>query len=164
MGNVLNLYQAKSFCDQMREEGRTIVLTNGIFDLIHVGHLDYLEKARELGDSLIVGLNCDDTAKELKGEAHPIIPQEERAQLLAALNVVDAVVIFKEPTADHLIEQLEPDFYVKGGDYAAKVWPERETALRIGAKVKLISFTQGRSTTNLIQTIVERFGSHDTTG
>src|SRR6185295_13831963 len=100
-----------------------LVFTNGHFDLLHVGHLDYLEKARALGDMLYVGLNGDASTTRLKGAGHPIVPVQERARLLAALNPVSRVIIFEEDTADTLIRALQPDIYVKGGDYAHKVLP-----------------------------------------
>jgi rfaE bifunctional protein nucleotidyltransferase chain/domain len=153
MGKVMTLPQAVAYRAQLRTAGRRVVLTNGHFDLLHVGHLDYLEKARALGDALIVGVNQDSTTFQHKGPGRPIVPDAERARLLAALVPVDAVVLFAEPTADTLIEQLRPDVYVKGGDYAHKPLPERTAAARVGAQIALIDYLPGHSTTALIERI-----------
>jgi rfaE bifunctional protein nucleotidyltransferase chain/domain len=160
MGRVLSLDEAVEYRVQLRAAGKTVVFTNGLFDLLHVGHLSYLERARALGDILFIGLNSDVSSRALKGAAHPIQAQDERAQLLAALNVVDVVVIFDQKTASPLIRALQPDIYVKGGDYARKTWPEREIALAVGAQVKLIPFLKGHSTTKLVERILARFGSN----
>lgn len=160
MGRVLSIEAATEYCQRLRTAGKSVVFTNGLFDILHLGHLDYLKRARALGDALIVGLNSDASARTLKGAAHPVLPQEERSQLLAALRVVDAVVVFDELTASDLIRALEPDIYVKGGDYADKCWPERETALAVGACVELLPFLEGHSTSQIVERIVARFGQH----
>jgi len=164
MGKVMSLEAAAEYRSQLGAAGQTVVFTNGLFDLLHIGHLDYLERAHALGDTLIVGLNSDVSARALKGAAHPIMPQAERGRLLAALGVVDVVVIFDDHTAVKLIQTLEPDIYVKGGDYARKVWPERETALALGCRVELIPFLEGYSTSQLIETILTRFSNDGSTG
>jgi rfaE bifunctional protein nucleotidyltransferase chain/domain len=163
MGRVMSLEVAVEYRRQLRTAGQTVVFTNGLFDLLHMGHLDYLQRARALGDSLIVGLNSDASSRALKGAAHPILSQEERSQLLAALRAVDAVVIFDELTASNLLRALEPDIYVKGGDYATKTWPERETALTLGCRVELIPFLEGHSTSRIVERIVARFGKDGST-
>lgn len=150
MGRILNLQDASALREQLRSEGRTVVFSNGHFDLLHVGHLDYLEKARALGDALFIGVNDDASTRRLKGAGRPLIPDNERARLLAALNVVDVVIIFSGDTADELITTLRPDIYVKGGDYATKELPERPTVESLGGQVKLISFLPGHSTSDLI--------------
>ena len=124
----------------MRREGKSLVFTNGHFDLLHVGHLDYLEKARALGDALFVGLNGDASSARLKGPGRPIVPAGERARMLAALLPVDAVIVFDEDTADELLRALRPEIYVKGGDYAHKDLPERQTVEAYGGRVELIDF------------------------
>lgn len=134
----------------MRQQGRIIVFTNGHFDLLHAGHLDYLEKARVLGDALIVGLNGDASTRLLKGEGRPIIPAEERARLLSALRVVDGVVIFEEATAESVLHAMQPDIYVKGGDYTDKPLPERAIVEAYGGRVVLIDYLPDHSTTNII--------------
>lgn len=160
MGRVMSLAAAAEYRGQLRAAGKKVVFTNGLFDLLHIGHLNYLERARELGDTLIVGLNSDYSSRRLKGEAHPIMPEDERGQLLAALRAVDVVVIFDELTATELIRTLEPDIYVKGGDYARKSWPEKEMALALGCQVELIPFLKGHSTSQLVERIVARFGKN----
>jgi rfaE bifunctional protein nucleotidyltransferase chain/domain len=153
MGAVTHLDEAVRFADTLRATGKRTVLTNGHFDLLHVGHLDYLEKARALGDALIVGVNGDDSTAHLKGTGRPIVPAAERARLLAALEPVSAVVIFEEPTADALVRALQPDIYVKGGDYRDKPLPERASVEARGGKVVLIDYLPDHSTTRLIERI-----------
>ncbi len=147
---TLTLADAQNECELLRRQGRVIVFTNGHFDLLHVGHLDYLEKARELGDALFVGLNGDASTRQLKGEGRPLVPAEERARLLAALRVVEGVIIFEETTAESVIRALQPDIYVKGGDYHDKPLPERATVEAYGGRVALIDLVPDRSTTALI--------------
>ncbi len=163
MGKVMSLKEARTLCQELRTRQKTIVFTNGLFDILHVGHLDYLERARATGDVLIVGLNSDVSSRTLKGPGHPLMPEMDRGRLLAALSVVDAVVIFDGPTATDLLQNLKPDIYVKGGDYAHKNWPEKETALTIGCRVELIPFLTGYSTTRLIDKIVTTFRQDDPT-
>jgi rfaE bifunctional protein nucleotidyltransferase chain/domain len=153
MGEILTLEEAVSQRKKLMAEGKTLVFSNGHFDLFHVGHLDYLEKASALGDVLFVGLNNDESTRRLKGEGRPLIPAAERARLLAALAVIDGVVIFEGDTADDLIRALHPDIYVKGGDYAHKVLPERPTVENLGGRVALIDFLPNHSTSDLIHRI-----------
>ena len=143
------------------------VFTNGVFDLLHVGHVRYLQAARALGDCLIVGLNSDASARALKGARHPIVPQAERAELLAALACVDYVIIYDEVTAEHLVETLRPEIYVKGGDYMAggrgqgaggeKVPPEARIVQSYGGRIEFIPWVEGKSTTNIIAEILKRY-------
>lgn len=149
----ITLAQAQTIRETLRSDGRTLVFTNGHFDLLHVGHLDYLEKARALGDALFLGLNGDPSSERLKGDGRPIVPAVERARLLAALRPVNAVIVFEDDTADALIRTLEPDVYVKGGDYAHKPLPERPTVEAYGGTVALIDYLPDHSTTNLIRKI-----------
>lgn len=153
MGETLELAAAGRLRDALRDAGKTLVFTNGHFDLLHIGHLDYLEKARGLGDALFVGLNGDASSARLKGVGRPIVPARERARLLAALRPVDAVIIFEEDRADRLLRALQPEIYVKGGDYARKDLPERPTVEACGGRVELIDYLPGRSTSDLIQRI-----------
>ena len=153
MGQVLTLHRAKIIRDAMHTAGHKLVFTNGHFDLLHVGHLDYLEKARALGDALFVGVNGDPSSERLKGSGRPIVPAAERARLLAALVPVTAAIIFEDDTADELIRTLRPDVYVKGGDYAHKALPERSLVESYGGEVHLIDFLPDHSTTQLIQRI-----------
>ena|SRR5438105_2135815 len=137
----------------------TRVFTNGVFDILHVGHVRYLQAARGLGDCLIVGLNGDASARALKGDRHPLVPQAERAEVLAALGCVDHVIIFDEPTAEHLVETLRPEVYVKGGDYAGdtKALPEAKVVERYGGRVVLLPYVGGKSTTAIINDILQRY-------
>ena len=153
MGRTCTLENAQELRGSMRREGKTLVFTNGNFDLLHVGHLDYLEKARALGDALFVGLNGDASSARLKGPGRPIVPAEERARMLAALLPVDAVIIFEADMADDLLRALRPEIYVKGGDYAHKDLPERQTVESYGGRVELIDFLPGHSTSQLIKSI-----------
>ena len=136
-----------------------MVFTNGAFDLLHVGHVRYLQAARALGDRLIVGLNSDSSVRTYKGPTRPLIAAAERAELLAALACVDFVTIFEEPTATRLVEALAPDIYVKGGDYqgapgeAGKPLPEAAAVQAAGGEVHIIPFVPGRSTSGLIERI-----------
>ncbi len=120
---------------------------------MHIGHLDYLEKARALGDALFIGLNGDESTRRLKGEGRPIVPAVERARLLAALVPVSVVIIFEADTADGLLNALKPDIYVKGGDYADKPLPERATVAAYGGHVRLIDYLPDHSTSALIARI-----------
>ncbi|MDE2951741.1 MAG: adenylyltransferase/cytidyltransferase family protein [Chloroflexota bacterium] len=153
MGELLTLDEARTLRDQLKRGGQTLVFTNGHFDLLHVGHLDYLEKAAGLGDALFVGLNGDGSSTRLKGVGRPVVPAGERARLLAALRPVDAVITFEEDRADRLLRALQPEIYVKGGDYAHKELPERATVEAYGGKVELVDYLPGRSTSELIQRI-----------
>lgn len=153
MGRFLTLQQAITERQTLHETGGRLVFTNGHFDLLHVGHLDYLEQARALGDALFVGLNGDASTTRLKGPGRPIVPAVERARLLAALQPVTAVLVFEDDTAHALIEALRPDVYVKGGDYATRHLPEREAVEACGGRVVLIDYLPGHSTSALIARI-----------
>ncbi len=136
-----------------RAEGRKVVFTNGVFDILHRGHVEYLRKARDMGDLLVVGLNSDDSVRRLKGPARPINPQEDRAVVLSALACVDCVVIFNEDTPLKLIESLVPDVLVKGADWKVKDIVGADVVLQNGGKVENIELTPGRSTTAIIRKI-----------
>ncbi len=147
------LDQALAERARLRSTGARLVFTNGHFDLLHVGHLDYLQKARALGDALMVGINGDSAACRLKGTGRPIVPAIERAQLIGGLRCVTGAIIFEDDTANALISQLQPDIYVKGGDYADKAWPERAIVLAYGGTVQLIPYLPDHSTSALIAKI-----------
>ena len=153
MGEHLRLDEARAHRERLQYAGQKLIFTNGHFDLLHVGHLDYLEKARALGDALYVGLNGDASTTRLKGKGRPLVPAEERARLLAALRPVSAVVIFDDDTAENLIRALKPDIYVKGGDYAYKPLPERALVESYGGQIQLIDYLPEHSTSNLIARI-----------
>ena len=163
--------------DGWRRQGRTLVFTNGVFDLLHIGHVRYLQEARAMGGLLVVALNSDASVRALKGPNRPLVPQSERAELLAALECVDHVVIFDTPTANRLVEALRPEVYAKGGDYAgqaggvagpreitspdqlAKPLPEAAPVLAYGGRVVLVPYLEGYSTTELIERILRQAGS-----
>jgi D-beta-D-heptose 7-phosphate kinase/D-beta-D-heptose 1-phosphate adenosyltransferase len=140
-----------------KARGRKVVFTNGCFDLLHVGHVKYLQKARTLGDLLVLGLNSDASIRRLKGEKRPLIDQEERAHILAALDCIDYLVIFDEDTPLELITALRPDILVKGGDYQAEDVVGKDIVESYGGRVELISFVDGKSTTNIIDKILEQY-------
>lgn len=132
--------------------GRT-VFTNGCFDLLHVGHLRYLQAARALGDRLVIGLNTDASVQALKGPTRPIVPEDERAELLAGLACVDYVTLFGEQTADAVLAALRPHIYAKGGDYTPDSLPEAPTVRAYGGEIAILPFVDGRSTTDLVAKI-----------
>ncbi|MFA5514960.1 MAG: bifunctional D-glycero-beta-D-manno-heptose-7-phosphate kinase/D-glycero-beta-D-manno-heptose 1-phosphate adenylyltransferase HldE [Desulfuromonadales bacterium] len=141
-----------------RQRGKKIVFTNGCFDLLHVGHVKYLQKARQLGDLLVLGLNSDASVRRLKGAKRPLIGEEERAHILAALHCIDHVVLFDEDTPRELIRDLRPDVLVKGGDYAPEGVVGKELVESWGGKVELIQFVDGKSTTNIIDRVMQVYG------
>jgi glycerol-3-phosphate cytidylyltransferase len=141
---------------QLKSQGKTVVFTNGCFDILHAGHVRYLQAARELGDCLIVGLNSDLSVRNLKGPSRPINGEEDRAEVLSALSAVDYVVIFSESTAEKLVQELQPDFYVKGGDYNIKALPEAKLVAVYGGRTILIPEVPGRSSSNIIKKINEQ--------
>lgn len=140
-----------------RKRGKRVVFTNGCFDLLHVGHVKYLQKARSFGDLLVLGLNSDASVRRLKGEKRPLIGEEERAHLLAALDCVDYVVIFDEDTPLQLIEAVRPQVLVKGGDYTPEGVVGRDLVESYGGRVELVEFVDGKSTSNIIEKILERY-------
>jgi rfaE bifunctional protein nucleotidyltransferase chain/domain len=136
-----------------RSAGKTIVLANGCFDLLHVGHVRYLEGAKELGDVLVVGINSDQQAARLKGEGRPFIPANERAELVAALRPVDLVTIFNEPTVEELIRAIRPDVHAKGTDYTSETVPERDIIREVGGRVAVVGDPKDHSSTELIAAV-----------
>jgi len=133
-------------------EGKTLVFTNGVFDILHAGHVQYLKAARELGDTLVVGLNSDESVRSLnKGSDRPINPLNDRAVVIGALRAVDFVVCFEESTPEKLISELKPDIHVKGGDYKPDDLPETAIVEAYGGKVVILPFLPGRSSTSIIQ-------------
>ena len=150
--------ELRSIIREVRNQGKKVVTTNGCFDVLHAGHVRYLQAAKELGDILIVAINSDDSVRAIKGDRRPLVPEDERAEILAALECVDYVTIFPELDPIQLLIELKPDIHVKGGDYAPEQVVEREAVKSIGAELRLIPVTPGKSTTNLIKLIVERYG------
>lgn len=151
-----------SVLQQLKTEGKTVVTTNGCFDVLHLGHLRYLQAARQLGDMLVVAVNSDTSVRQLKGENRPLVPEAERAEMLAGLECVDYVVIFPELTPIDLLSELKPSIHVKGGDYKLEQLIERDVVETNGGKVVVGLNVPGKSTTNLIQVICERYKETDT--
>ncbi len=137
----------------LRVSGKCVVLTNGVFDLLHVGHTRYLEDARSRGDILVVAINSDKSTEALKGKGQPIVPEEERLEVLSGLSFVDYVTTFEEATADGLLEQLQPSLYAKGRDYSLKTLPEKDTLKKLDIKAVFVGDKKSHSTTKLIQKI-----------
>lgn len=153
----LTVDEAAALATRLRAAGRRIVLANGCFDLLHVGHLRYLREARALGDVLFVGINSDASVARLKGAGRPLMPAPERAELLGSLRAVDHVVVFDDDTADGLLAAVRPAVHAKGTDYAVDVVPEGATARSLGARVAIVGDAKEHSTRDLIALIVERF-------
>lgn len=145
----LTLEEAADFCRVQRAEGRTIALANGAFDLLHVGHVRYLQAARALADVLVVAVNSDASVRMSKGPARPIVPEGERAELVAALACVDAVVVFGERDVVRVLEALRPDLHVKGTDYTPETVPERHVVAQWGGRVAIAGDPKDHSTTAL---------------
>ncbi|MGM9994234.1 MAG: D-glycero-beta-D-manno-heptose 1-phosphate adenylyltransferase [Candidatus Avigastranaerophilus sp.] len=136
---------------QLRAQGKTIVTTNGCFDILHVGHVRYLEKAKSFGDVLIVALNSDKSVKSIKGDSRPINNENDRAEILSALRSVDYVVLFDEDSPIELLLQIKPDVHTKGADYTAETLPEAKGIIEAGGRIEFISFVEGKSTTAVIE-------------
>ncbi len=153
LGRIITLAEAPEFRKQLREDGHRVVATNGCFDLLHVGHLRYLMQARALGDFLWVGLNGDTSVHDLKGPGRPLVPEAERAELLAAWRIVDAVTIFPDVRATEFLRVVQPDIYVKGGDYTADSLNSEEAAVlrECGARIEIVGLVPGHSTTSLVK-------------
>jgi glycerol-3-phosphate cytidylyltransferase len=143
--------------EPIRKADKTIVFTNGVFDILHAGHVDILTKAKELGHVLVVGINSDDSVKALKGPNRPINNETNRAYLISALKPVDFVVIFSERTPEEIISKIKPDIHVKGGDYVVEEMPETKIVKKYGGKVILIKFSHNLSTTGIIKKIKDAY-------
>ena len=154
----MNLAEAAALAGRLRAERKRIVLANGCFDLLHVGHIRYLRAARRLGDVLFVGINGDAAVERLKGPGRPLMPAVERVEMLTALRDVDHVVVFDDDTADRLIAALRPDVHAKGTDYRPDAVPEGATVRALGGEVAVVGDPKDHSTRDYIALIVERFG------
>ncbi|HLA50788.1 MAG TPA: D-glycero-beta-D-manno-heptose 1-phosphate adenylyltransferase [Thermodesulfobacteriota bacterium] len=152
---IVSLQRLKKLLASARKKDITVVFTNGCFDIIHAGHVRYLNKAKSLGDILIAGLNSDISVKKIKGEKRPIVPQKERAEVLSGLEAVDYVVIFNEPTPIRLIKATLPDVLVKGADWAGHAIVGADVVKKAGGRIARIKLVKGRSTTNIIKKILE---------
>jgi rfaE bifunctional protein nucleotidyltransferase chain/domain len=152
---ILSTDDAVAWLQSVRGGGGRVVFTNGVFDLLHPGHLRYLRQARGLGDALIVGVNTDRSVRAIKGDARPVTPEHERAEILAALDCVDCVVLFEEQTPYELIRRLQPDVLVKGADWSEKDMIGRDIVEARGGQVVRVPFEAGYSTTNIIERIAK---------
>ena len=157
-GRVLSLTALRPRLARARRRGQRIAFTNGCFDLIHAGHVQYLERIKQLADLVVVGLNSDASVRRLKGPGRPLTPQRDRARVLASLRAVDYVVIFTEDTPRHLIQAIRPDVLVKGGDWAIRRIVGAEGVRRAGGRVVRVPYVAGHSTTTLIQRILRAYG------
>ncbi|MDD3294001.1 MAG: D-glycero-beta-D-manno-heptose 1-phosphate adenylyltransferase, partial [Geobacteraceae bacterium] len=154
---IKNLDALADLVAREKLKGRRVAFTNGCFDLLHVGHVKYLQKARSYGDLLVLGLNSDASVRRLKGEKRPLIGQSERAHILAALDCIDYVVIFEEDTPIKLLETIRPHVLVKGGDYTPDRVVGKDLVESYGGRVELVDFVDGRSTTNIIEKILQNY-------
>ncbi|MDH4267457.1 MAG: D-glycero-beta-D-manno-heptose 1-phosphate adenylyltransferase [Deltaproteobacteria bacterium] len=150
--------QMRKFLPGLKAQGKKVVFTNGCFDILHVGHVRYLKKAKSLGDILIIGLNTDRSVRIIKGENRPIVPEKERAEVLSALEFVDYIVFFNEPDPLHLIEALKPDILAKGADWSKDRIIGREIVENLGGRVVLVPMVAGASSTGLIEKIKKVYG------
>ena len=148
---VVDREELRRRADSWRAAGEKITLANGCFDLLHVGHVRYLHAAKQLGERLIVAINSDDSVRKLKGEGRPIMPAAERAEILAALADVDAVVIFSEPDVRALVREIRPNIHAKGTDYTAESVPERDTVIECGGRVEIVGDPKDHSATDFIR-------------
>jgi rfaE bifunctional protein nucleotidyltransferase chain/domain len=153
--HISDLDQLLALVTSHRMRGRQIVFTNGCFDILHAGHVSYLQRAKALGDILIIGVNSDDSICRLKGPTRPINPLEDRIQVLAALACVDYLIAFEEDSPSHLIRKLHPNIYVKGGDYTKETLLETPVVEEYGGIIKFLPFLENRSTTRIIERILQ---------
>ncbi len=159
MGKVYSQQTLVEQRNSWKQQQKKVVFTNGVFDLLHRGHVEYLSKAKSLGDVLIVGMNTDASVKRFKGELRPIVQQDDRAFILSQLLCVDAVCLFDEDTPHELISALVPDILVKGADYSLEAIVGKDVVERAGGTVQTIEFIPDRSTSNIVETIVSRFSN-----
>jgi len=150
---LIDSTKIEEFCADLRGNGKHIVFTNGCFDILHAGHVRYLNKAKSFGDCLVLGLNTDASVRRLKGENRPINNELDRAEVMGALKAVDYVVLFDEPTAETLINKVKPAVYVKGGDYTIATLPEAKTVQANGGRIEFVNLVEGRSTSAVIEKI-----------
>jgi rfaE bifunctional protein nucleotidyltransferase chain/domain len=153
---ILSREDLKRRVHAWRSQGEKITLANGAFDLLHVGHVRYLRAAKQLGGKLIVAVNSDESVRALKGDGRPLMPAEERAEILAALSNVDAVVIFPERDVRALVRELRPDIHAKGTDYTAESVPEMDTVIECGGRVEIVGDPKDHSTSDIILTRLEQ--------
>jgi rfaE bifunctional protein nucleotidyltransferase chain/domain len=158
MGKILSREALKKEIDRLKGEGRKIAFTNGCFDILHVGHVRYLREARKTGGVLVLALNSDTSVRAIKGDKRPLVPEAERADVAASLESVNYVIIFNELTPLELIEYLQPDVIVKGGDWTEENVVGRDAVKRWGGSVVIVPETPGASTTNIVEKIISVYG------
>lgn len=151
MGKVLTIDELSKEIELLKKDNKQIVSTNGCFDILHVGHVRYLQKSASLGDILVVCLNSDASVKRLKGESRPLNNENDRAEVLASLGCVDFVVIFNEDTPVNHLAKIKPNIHTKGGDYNLETLPETKVIMENGGRLEFINFVEGKSTTNIIE-------------
>jgi rfaE bifunctional protein nucleotidyltransferase chain/domain len=157
MSSAISLSRLKTIRSGLKAEGKKVVFTNGVFDLIHSGHINYLSKAKKLGDVLIVGLNSDESVRRIKGSRRPILKEDERAFILSNLKPVDYVIFFDEDTPEKLISEIIPDILVKGADWVVEKIVGKDIVEKNGGKVMNIEFVNDQSTSKIIELIVKRY-------
>lgn len=157
MNNIKNIEELVSIRNELRSQNKKVVFTNGVFDILHAGHVDYLIKAKKMGDVLIVALNSDSSVKRIKGEKRPIIPQAERAFILSNLKCVDYVTIFEDDTPYEVIKKLIPDVLIKGADWSKEEIIGKDIVENAGGKIETIEFVNFQSSTNIINIILDRY-------
>ena len=150
---IKNIEEMSVVVKRMQRDGKVVVFANGCFDVLHGGHISYLAGAKDCGDELIVGINSDASVHLIKGKDRPIIPENERAEILAAFEMVDHVVLFNEPSCDALLERLHPDVHAKGTDYTEKSVPERETSINLGIDIAICGDPKQNATRDIIKRI-----------
>jgi len=158
MNKIVTWEELKEQVERVRGEGKKISFTNGCFDILHVGHVRYLREARKTGDLLILGLNSDASVRAIKGEKRPLVPQGERAEVIASLEMVDYVTLFDDPTPLRLIEYLRPDVLVKGGDWKEESVVGGNAVKSRGGRIVIVPLTEGASTTNVIDKVLRVYG------
>ena len=153
MGQLIKRENIRSFVEKLQAGGKTVVVTNGCFDILHVGHVRYLQKTKSFADYLIVLLNSDKSVKAIKGESRPINTELNRAEILCALSCVDFVVLFDENSPADLIDEIKPDVYTKGADYTMETLPEADIMRKNNTRVEFIEFVEGKSTTKIVKQV-----------
>ncbi|MBP3846941.1 D-glycero-beta-D-manno-heptose 1-phosphate adenylyltransferase [bacterium] len=153
MGQLIKREHIADFVEKLHKSGKTVVATNGCFDILHVGHVRYLQKTKSFADYSIVLLNSDKSVRSIKGEGRPINNENDRAEILCALSCVDYVVMFDEDSPATLLDEIKPDVYTKGADYTMETLPEADIMRKNNTKVEFITFVEGKSTTNVINAI-----------
>ena len=151
MGHLIKQENLQDVLSKLRAEGKTIVTTNGCFDILHVGHVRYLQKTKTFADVLIVALNSDVSVKKIKGPDRPVNNENDRAEILCALSCVDYVVLFDESSPERLLCEIKPDVHTKGADYTVETLPEAKAIMANGGRIEFISFVEGKSTTSIIE-------------